>query len=284
MYPGGKSDSKDGYVAVFLRNLSNNELGSGLEWSLSIYRWEGENASRGGWESDDRRGGDIVKRTSLNENTKGYIRDGYLIIDVRMKLTKIFCGYHNIITPISRSSFNGNIEFLLDDDSTDVAFNIKGKTMYAHRQIIKKRAVHLHVMCEASSKTTPMVITDVDPDIFDLMIRSLYGRQIQPVEYKLYSESLLEAAGKYGFDEIKTEAQVWYINNHKLTVDNAVDEFLKADGNNHEIVRDVTKTFLVNHAKRILESESFDRLYESKTLVKELMGAVADSSKKRKLI
>ncbi|KAL3779466.1 hypothetical protein ACHAWO_006451 [Cyclotella atomus] len=87
-------------------------------------------------------------------------------------------------------------------------------------------------MCEENTETSPLVINDVDPDVF--------------------------------------------------TVDNAVDEFLKADGNCCNVVKDAAKKFIVEHAKEIVESDSFARLHESLPLMKEVVGALADNGKKRK--
>jgi hypothetical protein len=114
------------------------------------------------------------------------------------------------------------------------------------------------------------------------MLRSLYGGCILPDEWNEYSWSILKAASKYGFIKLKSEAEMWYIKSCEFTVDNVIDEFLKADGSHFTLVREAAKEFMAEHGQEIIASESFDRLYESKSLMKEVMTAVAQNKNKRK--
>eukprot|EP00956_Cyclotella_meneghiniana_P008058 scaffold10745_cov25-Cyclotella_meneghiniana.AAC.2 len=73
------------------------------------------------------------------------------------------------------------------------------------------------------------------------MLRSLYGGLILPAELKSNSETILTAACEYGFNKLKSEAEVWYMKSLELTVENVIDVFLKADGNNCVILREASK-------------------------------------------
>jgi hypothetical protein len=77
---------------------------------------------------------------------------------------------------------------------------------------------------------------------------------------------------------LKYEAEVWYSKSLKLTVGNVIDEFLKADGNGYDMVREAAKKFMLENGKEVVASESFDRLHESKSLVREIMTAAFESS------
>lgn len=48
-----------------------------------------------------------------------------------------------------------------------------------------------------------------------------------------------------------------------FTVENAIDKFLEADGNNFVLVRDAAKKFMIENAAEIVETEAFERLHES---------------------
>ena len=89
--------------------------------------------------------------------------------------------------------------------------------------------------------------------------------------YYLLSRKAILAC-KYGFNKLKSEAQ--------FTVENVIDVFLKADGNNCVILREAAKKYMSEHGEEMLESESFDRLRESGSLWKEVMAAVIRSNKK----
>jgi hypothetical protein len=106
----------------------------------------------------------------------------------------------------------------------------------------------------------------------------LYGGYVLPE----HSDAILKAAAKWGFDKLKSEAEIWYSKSLKLTVGNVIDEFLKADGNGYDMVREAAKKFMLENGKEMIESESFDKLYESKSLVKEIMKAAFDSSESKK--
>ena len=54
--------------------------------------------------------------------------------------------------------------------------------MVAHKSIIKAHAKDFYIMCKASSLESPMPIDDVSPEVFELMLRSLYGGVILPAE------------------------------------------------------------------------------------------------------
>ena len=70
---------------------------------------------------------------------------------------------------------------------------------------------------------------------------------------------------------------MWYANSLQLTVENVIDEFMKADGNNHTVVKAAAKKFIMEHGEEVLASESFDNLYESKELVTEVAAHLYES-------
>jgi hypothetical protein len=129
-------------------------------------------------------------------------------------------------------------------------------------------------MCETWSKEDPMPINDVNSEVFRIMLSSLYGNFVLPEEWKEHSESILKAAGKWGFDELKLEAEMWYANYLELTADIAINKFLEADGNGWAIIRDAAKAYILEHGEEIVASESFARLNESLPLMQEVMAAV----------
>ena len=94
-------------------------------------------------------------------------------------------------------------------------------------------------MCKEHSLTSPMMISDVDKEVFTIMLRSLYRGEILPEEWQEQenSEAILKTASKYGFSTLKSEAEVWYASSLNFTVDNVIDEFMTADGNSKALVK-----------------------------------------------
>jgi hypothetical protein len=175
-----------------------------------------------------------------------------------------------------------NTEVYLDDETSDVAFHVKGKVFVAHKGILKAQAREFYEMCEDNDKENLMVISDVDEDIFRIMLYSLYGGGLRPDDLQEHSASILKASSKYGFTKLKEEAEIWHAKSIKFTVDNAVDEFMKADGSNYPIIKDAAKKFILKHGKEIVASESFARLHESLPLMREVLAASFENNSNKR--
>jgi hypothetical protein len=285
VFPGGDDDARDGHVSVYLTFCDENEVT--IDWQIDIIDSKGRSLTKYDEETEtstvsceeNMRGYfEFIERSEILRKATDYLVDGALAIKVRMKLSSD--GYCNRITP--RHQLKDHHIIFLDEETSDLAFDVKGQIVVAHKCLIKSQSEELYTMCEAFSKTKPMPITDVEPAVFKVMLATFYGRHIMPEQWKAKSEALLKAAGKYGFNEVKYEAEVWYTNSLNLTVKNVIDEFLKADGNNFALVREAALKFIAEHGKEITTADSFVRLYESLPLMKEVLAAVADNNKKRK--
>ena len=257
VYPGGDSESsEDGYVSIYLSNLSSSEVT--LDWKMSLMRRDDcpkciinhqeEKFAKGENFADDGSSAssfivsedchtigdpDAVRRVYLLGRSSNYLHNGSLVIKVQMRLSadRYICAIYP-----RNSSFN-YASILGDKTTSDISFNVGGRLFFAHKCIIKAHANDFYTMCEEYTKESPMVINDVDENIFDIMINSLYGEDVFPDEWRAHSESILNATSKYGFAALKSEAEKWHANSLKFTVDNVVDELRKADGNNHDVVK-----------------------------------------------
>ena len=105
--------------------------------------------------------------------------------------------------------------------------------------------------------TSPMPITDVDNNIFKMLLRSLYDGDVLPGEWQEHSEAILKAAGKYGFDMLESVAEVWYAKSLNITVENVISKFMEADGKNHAHVKAAAKKLLWSMEKKLLHQSLF---------------------------
>ena len=222
--------------------------------------------------------GDLVKRATLLQKQPDYLEKGALKFKVQMRLSKgcYKSGIRQHLPDYDYMDISG------DDKTSDVAFDLKGEIMVAHKGIIKSKAEDFYVMCEGYSKISPMIIADVDKDIFKIMLNSLYGSEVYPEVWKKHSDSILKAAGKYGFSTLRSEAEVWYSRSLQFTVDNVIGKFMEADGNDQTLVKAAAKKFIMEHGKEVIASGSFERLHESLPLVREVVSAAFESSNKRR--
>ena len=92
----------------------------------------------------------------------------------------------------------------------------------------------------------------------------------------------MDASAKYGFHDLRSDAEAFYMINTNFTIDTVIDELLYAHSSNFLALKQASINFIVNHIDGVLESSSYDRLVlQSTELTKEIMRAVSQSSKKR---
>ncbi|KAL7514845.1 hypothetical protein ACHAXN_012255 [Cyclotella atomus] len=228
---------------------------------------------------------DFINREKFIQESQDYLQDGALVVKIQMKLHE--GAYHSKIYPKCPSNDYDFSEHLCFDDgeegeTSDITFKVKGTTFSAHKFIIKTKAEELYVMCQSSSKSSPFEINDVDSEVFGIMLSYLYGGNVLPEDWQRHSKAILKAVSKYGFTNLKEEAEFWYARSLKFTVDNVIDDFMEADGNSYPLVRDAAKKFILEHGEKIVESDSFAKLHESLPLMKEVMAAAFKSNKRKR--
>eukprot|EP00956_Cyclotella_meneghiniana_P007983 scaffold10623_cov65-Cyclotella_meneghiniana.AAC.7 len=290
IFPGGTEEATDGFISAWILNTSDEQIS--LDFEIILLKACGEDSVWGTGEvigntfapfEEEEVGvmdylygdNDLVERTTLLENQSDYLNNGTLKIKVNMRLNRLY--YHNRIRQDLPEIYL--LDIWEDEETSDIAFNLKDGIILAHKCIIKSKANELYVMCEGYSKTTPMPIDDVDSGVFEIMLASLYfGGDVYPDDWQKHSEAILKAAGKYGFSALRSEAEIWHSKSLNFTVDNVIAKFMNADGNNHALVKAAAKKFIVEHAEDVVESDSFHLLYESKELIREVMKAVASGN------
>jgi hypothetical protein len=167
-------------------------------------------------------------------------------------------------------------------ETADVSFKVGRRVIYAHKSILKAMTPELYELATHFDKDIRMPIKGVDPEIFTLMLKYVNGRAILPTDWTEHSKQILEASGKYGFGPLKVEAEAWHTKQLKLTVDNAVDELLYADGTLCLGLKKAVMDFIVNNGKSVIASPSFAKLKESTELMTEVMLELAESNESRK--
>ena len=71
---------------------------------------------------------------------------------------------------------------------------------------------------------TSIIINGIKPDVFRHLLYYLYGGKISEEEFNVHSKDLINAADKkYGVTNLKLEAEVWYVKNTDISIDNVID-------------------------------------------------------------
>jgi hypothetical protein len=113
------------------------------------------------------------------------------------------CNYH--FTDILLPKF----KLFGDTKSTDVSFLIKRRVFHAHLDILRTEDPGLAQIAEESDKKKRIPLALVDPTIFEIMLKTLYGGSVTDDTWKLYIREIIEYSTKFGFSALKAEAEAW---------------------------------------------------------------------------
>jgi len=285
--------SLDGMVAVYLkrctggRNLSlkfSFELDDGSDWvrrkGISIF------TDLGLWGTDIWGWYDLCSRkeiTGSEEVGEGFLVKGALTIRVSMQLDEFIS--NNPASSIMLKMFD-------DRKSADVVFEIceqhksdsesnrktakttTEKLYHAHRLILQHYSPELSALCATSDDgMTPIIITDVKTKVFRLLLYYVYGGEISDEEYVDNEKDLINAADKYGITNLKLEAEVWYVDNKQITIDNVIDNLLYADARNCALLKETVMDFIVENKEKVMQQVSFQDVPGE--VCKDLLAAVS---------
>jgi speckle-type POZ protein len=107
---------------------------------------------------------------------------------------------------------------------SDVTFNINGRKCSAHKAILAMRspvfaAMFLHPTKEM--QTGEVEVDDIDPDVFQEVLRYLYTGSPQSTAMDVMAPALLAAADKYLLDQLKTRCETHLV--HQMSSQNCLD-------------------------------------------------------------
>jgi hypothetical protein len=311
LYPGGSDRSSDGYVALHMWGLLPSESSKiklrdfminikksdGLNYCCEedveqlMMRYDVEDelvySSRGPHGSIH----DFIRRDVVLDEDLEVLHFGSLTIEVRTRFhLDNYCNDDKQPSSLS----DDMLKLFLEENTEDVAFQVKGSIVKAHRTVLQAHAKELAELCESFNLSKPMQIDDVKPDIFQLMIGFIYGEMIpneiwkEQVQYitdpTKQNQSILYAAGKYGFTALKSKAEAWCVKFLELDSDTAISHLLYADANSLMLLKNTAMNFISENSQDVIASESFSLLSESAALVTEVMKALSNQivSLKRK--
>jgi hypothetical protein len=291
LYPRGEKKSKDGMVGLYLGSVGSSKRvvdfdlftktknGDIFHRGTSDVEFPRPNNQSWGWK-------DFVSRDEILDEANDVLSNGRLAIEVRIRPHKeYYCLDTKPRPPLGQNILDLYLgKDILDayNDTADVAFKVKRSLIYAHKFILKAQEPDLAEIVDTYTKTKPLPIKDVDPEIFKTMLSHVYGMNIAATQWKDQAKQIVDASGKYGFTTLRAEAEAWYVKSLELTVETAIDELLYADGKHCSLLKKATMDFIVEHGEEILESESYEKLDESPQLRKEVMKAAFTSRKRQR--
>eukprot|EP00956_Cyclotella_meneghiniana_P021842 scaffold40426_cov21-Cyclotella_meneghiniana.AAC.2 len=148
-----------------------------------------------------------ASRDEILDTSKNILNNGTLTIEVRIR-PENYCRRDATPKP---SVADDLYKLYQDEDTADVAFTIKTDVFYAHKAILKARVPELAELAEPYDKDNSIPIKDVEPDIFEPMLEKVYGKDISENYWEEHARQILDASEKYGFTQLKLEAETWHL-------------------------------------------------------------------------
>ena len=270
LYPGGakKSSAQDGVVSVYLVHkksvssidinhdmLVRNDEGKIIKEKKDTRGHAFDGDSSHGWTR-------FIKRSRLQE--PGNLSNGTLTIELTMKLK-------SQVNFIPKNPFGKlMLKMFLDEDTADVLFVVSGERYNAHRVVLKACAPDLHRLCEEYDESTPVIIPDVEPRVFKMLLKYVYGGKVD-ADWKIDAKKYLDTADKYGITGLKVMAEALYVTHRTFSVDDAIEDLLYADAKKCPLLREAAMNFILENAKEVIGSDSFDNALDAKEIAKEIM-------------
>ena len=106
---------------------------------------------------------------------------------------------------------------------SDVNFNIGGRDFPAHKSILSARSDVFTAMFQHPTKenlTNQIKIEDIEPDVFQEMLRFIYTGRVQVDKLEVMAADLFIAADKYLLDELKNKCENHLL--HHMSPENCV--------------------------------------------------------------
>lgn len=148
---------------------------------------------------------------------------------------------------------------LANNSLTDVTLNIKGKELQAHKAILTTMSPVFEIMFNegyTEHRDNYIKIEDVDSDVFEEFLRFLYSGQVEHLDEVCFD--LFAAADKYEVQPLR-EICIQHIGTI-ITVDNAVDILVFADGYGVENLKLQAQKFIENNIANVVKTDAWSCL------------------------
>ncbi|EJK45070.1 hypothetical protein THAOC_36336 [Thalassiosira oceanica] len=254
IYPGGEEDSKEGYVAVYLYNVSAKSIKAYYkiilkhptdqsQRSYKVGSFDELSRTFGGDQGNDGDswgGCDFAKR----ETMLTYLNNGTLTLEIHLRTNKQ--ADPTSFVPSNPCSSN-LLKGFNNEDKSDVIFEVSGETetapnrrkrtktastiFHASHLILDLNAPALADMCRPGDEAA-VPINGVEPEVFKMLLFFCYGGTVSEDELAANAKAIIEAADRFGIVNLKLQAEAVLTEQTEIAVDNMIDNLLYANSKN----------------------------------------------------
>ena len=249
LYPGGRYDSKAGWVGMYLCNPSNESIDMNFGFSIKdgngkqivsiqtstpfTFDPRGSQSSGKGWP-------DFAKRSTIIDA----LVNGTLVVEVHMNPHEPIKATLPQFVP-ENPFCNNMLQLFNDEESSDIVFQVSQQsknnsekvakiapvTFYAHCLILNNAgsAILADLCGTKGDPTTPIEITDVSPEVFRHLLYYIYGGKTADDDTKAHSKDIIDASNRYGVSTLKLEAEACLVESTTFSLDNVMEHLIYAE-------------------------------------------------------
>ena len=303
LYPGGFGRPNAGYVSLYLEcsGMAGALPDEGKSWldegvhakycmrfgsdeiylsspSHGVKVYESETESWG-------TGKVITRKEVLARNSDDPARDflddsGNLWVDVDLQV-----GMPRPLSSKPANSIKADMAKVLDvacEENSDVVFQVGDRIFHCISALLQVRATELYALTSEYDKSTPIPISGVCPDTFQLLVLTVYGGEI-PDDKKTVDvlKALISAADRFGCTKSKHQAEHELVVSNSIGVDNVAELLLFADGANCALIKEAATLYSLSNLKDVRKTEGYAKLKESPHVLEELLIESVEAHEKR---
>ena len=229
-----------------------------------------------------------MKHPEKLDLTNELIMNGALIIYCEIEtLTdrKSLCGQatYDIKEPFNHEKeVLQDLEDLYEDKKkSDVTFNVRGKKIQAHKNILIARSQVFAAMFDHPSKekmTGIVDVTDIEPDVFEELLNYIYTGRVPSEQMEQLAIELLAAADKYQLEKLKKTCGKYL--SYGMSPENCIKLLLLVDENNSAYyLREKAVEYIRQNRGQVMKTESWKKLAKKKpTFVVSIMEMLLETN------
>eukprot|EP00956_Cyclotella_meneghiniana_P033527 scaffold96769_cov63-Cyclotella_meneghiniana.AAC.5 len=281
LFPGGQSDSNEGWVSLYINYLggaNNDSLDTAYSLDIkdangTVYDNEDDDqlleAGNNTWGYHD-----YLERAEIVDPNNNILKDGALCIDltiqVKPSLRDDLYGYNHRLTDKMR-------QLLESGERSDATFIVGDETFKVHSCIIHNNAPVLANQLNQNAQNPDNVIEGILPEVFRLVLMFVYTEFCPSwEEINVHAKELIDAANRYELIELKVDVENVLVRERIMNRENVSDWILFADAHSCALLKEYALSYFLLHSTEILKSEHSKRLRESGEVLSEIIMLMAD--------
>jgi len=278
-YPGGRHESKDGFVSVFLKttivSLSLNYIGGNNKKKPSAqvaFCCKSHNAITKIRQFSTDSGWGILNFLKRDKIFANHLEDdGSFLIEVEIQITE---DSRRIWYPkaLGKQPFLiGLYQSISSEDShADAIFVVEETNFSAHKIVLYTHAKILYDLSAEYTKNEPIPIPGVSKQAFEKVLEFIYTVKTPKLECQSAATKLLVAADKCGCVDLKLFVES-VITDDFLAVENSVEMLVFGDAHSCPLLKEASMNLISDNLDNVMGSGDWPMIKESSSLLAELL-------------